>query len=69
VRILIIEDNKTVQPILYGIADQELTRAGLDLSNAIAEYNKAQYSLLVVLGGLSAPAESRPKPATSIPNR
>jgi outer membrane protein TolC len=33
------------------LAEQELTRARLDLSNAIAEYNKAQYGLVKAIGG------------------
>ncbi|MCI0538177.1 MAG: TolC family protein [Verrucomicrobiales bacterium] len=41
------------------LAEQELTRARLDLSNAIAEYNKAQYSLLKALGSMSGPPETR----------
>ena len=35
------------------LAEQELTRARLDLLNAIAEQNKAQYSLSKAVGGLS----------------
>jgi outer membrane protein TolC len=33
------------------VAEQELTRARLEVANAISEYNKAQYALLRAIGG------------------
>lgn len=41
------------------LAEQELTRSRLDVSNAIAEYNKAQYSLMNAMGGMLEPPEKQ----------
>jgi outer membrane protein TolC len=44
------------------LAEQDLTRARLDFVTAIAEFNKAQFSLLKATGGLretNPPSEHR----------